>query len=554
MKFDRFGRPLNGIRRNWATTLAANLAVLALPLSAAGWHQDVAEAGGYHPVATQPRAGNEVSAGQPKAEASPTTDTAPQAYVGSIGADKVVLELTASETGVTGRYFDHTSRGETILDGTVIGDDLILKSRFGDEVVFELSRTTTGFSGMLSGPGSRSLPVNLSLLSPDAISASGFDKFLTGLSLYERQRWSSLALAEGDARVIGTRTLREWHEPASRLSLLWIERGYPKSALDEINAELARAHWQRVQASLDCSKEGRRRCYEKSQLDVTFLSDDFVSFFLTVDGAIHYPPQNHILRSGFSDKFGLNFNARNGEKIDLEDLLYLGEGPVPEKQTDAWNEYRREIFPARIAQLLRKLHPKAISQQDDCNHFDPEPSWAWSEPTWFLTRKGVYLEKRNAYAYGCKEPAEWRTIPWGHAALSGAAGLPVKQPDRSADVLNFGQAAFARSDIARVSLGFDENGYSVLEIAVGPEAAKRLEAETIRLLNTNVTLALDSVPMASPRVIKSISEGKLVLGGWLGFDEAQAMAGQIICTMRLTTSQFDPANLAGSLPCKPKKK
>ncbi|RNJ62716.1 MAG: hypothetical protein EDM03_08655 [Porphyrobacter sp. IPPAS B-1204] len=145
-------------------------------------------------------------------------------------------------------------------------------------------------------------------------------------------------------------------------------------------------------------------------------------------------------------------------------------------------------------------------------------------------------------------------MPWGHTALRGAAGLPVKRPDRRADVLNFGQAAFLRGDIAQVSLGFDENGYSVLEVAFEPEAAKRLEAETIRLLNTDVTIALGLVQLASPRVVEPVPEGKLVLSGGLGFDEVRAIAGQIICTMRLTSAQFDPANLAGSLPCKPKKK
>ncbi|RNJ62717.1 MAG: hypothetical protein EDM03_08660 [Porphyrobacter sp. IPPAS B-1204] len=290
MNFVRLGKALGSSCRDWAMARAAILAVLALPLSAADRHHDHAEARQDRLIAAPPDADNDMAARQPMSETLPSREPVPQAYAGTIGADKAVFELTASDTGVTGRYFDHTSRGETILDGTVIGDDLNLKSRFGDEVVFELSRTTTGFSGTLSGPGLRSLPVNLSLLSPDAISASGFDKFLTGLSLYERQRWSSLALAEGDARVVETRTLREWHEPASRLSLLWIESGYPKSALDKINAELARAHWQRVQGSLDCSKEGRRMCYEKSQLDVTFLNDDFVSFFSNCRGSDLLPP------------------------------------------------------------------------------------------------------------------------------------------------------------------------------------------------------------------------------------------------------------------------
>lgn len=552
MKIDRLSSALNGIRRNWATVLAVILAVLALPLSAADRQHNQAEARQDNPVVASPDADDSVTARQAMSEALPSTEPVPQAYVGTIGADKVVLELTATDTEVTARYFDHNSRRETVLDGTVMGDDLILKSRIRDEVIIELRTTDKGFSGTFRPPGSPSLPVSLSLLTPDTSSVSGLDRLLAGLSLYERQRWLTLALAAGDARVIGTRPLREWHEPASGLSMLWIEGGYPQSALDKINAELARAHWARIEGWQACSGKGPRACYDKSQLVLSFMDNDFLSFYKTVEGRLYGDPRGHVEFQYFASKSGLSFHTQTGEFIELEDLLYLGDGPVPEPDTEEWDKYREEVFPARIARLLQKLHPEAKWQSDACNHFDPEPSWAWGDPIWFLTSRGLYVEKIGAA--DCEEPAEWRTIPWAHTALRGAAGKPTTRPASDDAILNFGQAGFTRTDIARVSLGFDENGYSVLDIALHPEATKRLEVETIRLLNTDVAFALGSTLLATPRVVEPITAGTLRLSGGLGFGEVQAKAWKIICTMRLTTSQFDPANLAEGLPCKPKKK
>jgi hypothetical protein len=334
--------------------------------------------------------------------------------------------------------------------------------------------------------------------------------------------------------------------------LLWIEGGYPKSALDKINAELAREHWTRIEGWQACGGKAPRACYDKSQIVLSFMDNDFLSLYETVEGRLYGDPRKHVGFEYFSSKSGLNFNAQTGERIELEDLLYVGDEPVPEPDTDAWNRYREEVFPARIARLLKKLHPEAEWQSGACNHFDPDPSWAWGDPIWFLTSRGLYVEKIGAA--DCEEPAEWRTIPWGHTALRGAAGEPTTRTASDDAILNFGQAGFTGTDIAQVSLGFDENGYSVLDIALHPEAAKRLEAETNRRLNTDVAFALGSTLLATPRVVEPITAGTLRLSGGLGFEEVRAKARNIICTMRLTTSQFDPANLAGGLPCKPKKK
>ena len=143
-----------------------------------------------------------------------------------------------------------------------------------------------------------------------------------------------------------------------------------------------------------------------------------------------------------------------------------------------------------------------------------------------------------------------------NAASDGSAPDPgpaqAAAPDdskRDANALYFGQLALVRSDVALLAQGFDDNGIPVLDIALHPDATKRLEAETLRLLDTDVTISLGSATLISARLVEPITEGKLRLSGRFSVTEVLAMAGQIICALNLSAEQFDPPSLAGKVPC-----
>lgn len=143
-----------------------------------------------------------------------------------------------------------------------------------------------------------------------------------------------------------------------------------------------------------------------------------------------------------------------------------------------------------------------------------------------------------------------------YAASDGSARDPVPAqpaaPDdskRDANALYFGQLALVRSDVALVAKGFNDNGIPVLDIALQPDATKRLEAETLRLLDTDVTISLGSATLISTRLVEPITEGKLRLSGRFSVAEVLAMAAQIICALNLSAEQLDPPSPAGKLPC-----
>ena len=112
------------------------------------------------------------------------------------------------------------------------------------------------------------------------------------------------------------------------------------------------------------------------------------------------------------------------------------------------------------------------------------------------------------------------------------------------------ELSFVQNGIAILSQSFDDCGFPVLDIALLPDATQRLQAETLRLLNTDVIFALSTTPLFSARLVEPIAEGNCRLGARFSLIEAQDMARQIICALRLSADQYDPSSLSGNLPCK----
>lgn len=172
------------------------------------------------------------------------------------------------------------------------------------------------------------------------------------------------------------------------------------------------------------------------------------------------------------------------------------------------------------------------------------------EHCWYRGGQPVCLDRRG----GQRDSAECGSTDWLPSELREyPEAAETRNPKPTSDALHFGQMAFARSDIARVMQSFDQRGFAVLDIALQPDATKRLEAETLRLLNKDVSILIGSTELSSARLVEPITEGRLRLSGRFSLREAQDMAGQIICTMHLSAEQYDSPSLANNLSCKPKK-
>lgn len=563
MNFHRLSRSLGWPSCYHALALIASFAFHVAPLSAAERdHHPQAEVTSAGPVRQVPLEEDELATGNYLSVSPLGADIKPQVYAGTIGPDEIVMELYEGEYGVSGRFFYRKDRldigfddispyVDTGLDSdepAEITADLILDVYAADSQM-ALVRTGTALSGWFTGNGGLRLPVSLSLRAADVADAGDAGTAFASFSDYQRQQLSGLKLVAGDARQDGARTLREWREPVSGISLFRIERGYPDPVLDKINAALTLYHWQRVSAWFDCDGKNGESGQEMSQLTSALINDDFVSLAWTNKVRCLASHAGTIVYNASTLKNGLTFDARTGKEVHLDDLLYLREGVPPKPATNAWYDYRLTIFPARIAALLDKGYPQPVPPTEDCQPYNHMRGWEWGTFAWYLTNDGLYLEKLDFLS--CGEPEAWRTITWDHPLLHHKTRAPDKNAHQRPATLGFGQALFSSSDIARISLIVGGDGFPGLEITVKPQAIKRLEIETIRLLGTDFNIALGPQTVASPRLIEPITNGRFGLYGFLFLPELQALAGEIICSMQLSPQQFDPTNLAGSLPCEP---
>lgn len=467
-------------------------------------------------------------------------------YAGTVGAARVVVELEGSDEDVTGRYFYRKYRLDIGLGGWS-GDRLILKSRSsGDRLV--LHNEGAHLAGSLTTKAGRTLPVRLSPVGASAPPPPGASSQMTDASPYERHQLAELSLVPGSIRHDGPRTLRDWREPVSGITLFRIESGYAAPVLTRINAALERQQWERVSQWFGCEGFDGQSGMDVSEARSPYFSDDFVSYAWFASwscaGTAHPDFGTH----------GVTFDARTGHELQLEDLLYFGKPPAPQPGTPAFFDYRGDIFAPRIVSLLGQLYPNEMqpadgeAAEDQCDYADTS---VWDFPSWYLTEQGLYLGAYFGRAQRpCDEP-DWSVIPWQHLTWREGDETRALHSEVPSATLRFGQREFTRDDIASIALDFDHRNFPVLDIALRPEVAQHLEAETIRLLNTDVAVTVGARSLSTARLVEPITEGRIRISGRFSLVEVQGMAGQIICAMHLGAEQYDSFALPHRLACGP---
>ena len=94
--------------------------------------------------------------------------------------------------------------------------------------------------------------------------------------------------------------------------------------------------------------------------------------------------------------------------LTLEDFIYFKEGNPPAENRDAWMNYRTKTFGPKLVQILKKLFPKDMKQDAECE--PSEPSDFWNFCNWNLTPKGLAVGSTPPYA--AKQCWQGFTIPY----------------------------------------------------------------------------------------------------------------------------------------------
>ena len=336
-----------------------------------------------------------------------------QLYEGKAGTAPIVLELDQGEGAPSGRYFYRSSRLDIALEGERAGDELTLHARSTEDNL-TLKRAGSGWTGSLTTVTDKTLPVTLAPATPPAAPAGA----PTDLGAYERMQLAGLRLEPGTVERKGTRTIRWYSERRSGTRLFRLESGYAPAALARINAALTRTQWDHVRSWFACPAQGGGAGIDMDEAKSVYLDTAFVSYAWQTGwgcaGAAH---------PDFGTE-GVIYDARTGAEVKLDDLLRFGNAPPPAEQSDAWYDYRGEVFADGLVTLLKRYHPKEMvaDEAEGCNYDDTE---VWHFPSAYLTVDGLFVAAYFPRAARACDAPDWAVIPWD--ALNGPAARVARQ-------------------------------------------------------------------------------------------------------------------------------
>lgn len=343
------------------------------------------------------------------AMAAPTRAEEGKTYEGVAGASRIVLELSESGGEAFGQYFYESSRLDIDLSGQWRGQALQLTSNVtGDRM--GLSRSGTGLAGVLTTAKGRKFRV---VLNPAVAPANAPADLPGDLGLYGRLQLAGLTLQAQQAETVGGRTLRWYREPKTGIRLFRLERGYAAPAMAAMNRALARNQWAEVSAFLGCVGSDGGPGAEVSEAETPWLGPAYVSYLWRSSwdcaGAAH---------PDFGQT-GHTFDARSGREVSLDELLPVGQTPAPSENSDAWLEYRGQVFAPAVVALLKRHHPREMARpksEDGCDYSDPG---VWDFPSWGVTEKGLWLGAVFPRVMRVCDSPDWAILPW--SALPEAA-------------------------------------------------------------------------------------------------------------------------------------
>ncbi|MEO4048027.1 hypothetical protein AAFN46_13155 [Pseudomonas sp. CAU 1711] len=346
----------------------------------------------------------------------------PQLFGGTLGRMEVVVELDLRDPEqVTGRYFYRKYRHDLALEGKLQGAQLSLREgreRYDDipRPELQLQRTAQGWQGEWRGPQGKRLVVSLSRLSvePPPTDDEPFWQRIHAESPYDFLRLKASPLEPSKRQRFMGHELQWWREPVSGLTAFEVLDGYPPAQLALINQRLRERLWTDVIDYHGCKLGGDEfmQTLKPALLSAQVVSLDILTSYYC--GGAH---------PDFSAS-PLTLDARTGEVLALEDVLWVADGPALLYRDDGegrpvpgsvdfttYSDYRSERLAPWLVEQLGRLYPDRMAEpeDDDCRYADSE---VWNFPAWYLTPEGLHLAPYFARAMRPCDLVDWPVLPY----------------------------------------------------------------------------------------------------------------------------------------------
>lgn len=346
-----------------------------------------------------------------------------QVYVGNIGKAGIAMDLEIQTTGdVEGRYFyrkyrtDITLEGRREKDGTLHLNEKSQSEKNRAKLILRMNGSN------LQGEWqdvqkNKKLPVSLSpaneqsAISNNEAAQSGFHSN----SLYDSLRLVGLSLRPLKREKFQGYSIQWWEEPNSEVRMFRLLDGFPIETVLRINRRLGQEQWRSVSAYYDCQSGGARALGADFMQTVTpkLINPQFISVSIFTS---YYCGGAH---PDFGDR-PLNIDVASSEDLQLEDILWLGNGkPSPQRnaaraRTD--QRYEEMVLGPWLAKTMAKLYPAEVTPPEggskdngECDYRDSE---VWQYISWYATPQGLYIGPSFPRASRACEYPEWSVLPW----------------------------------------------------------------------------------------------------------------------------------------------
>ncbi|QCG47172.1 hypothetical protein E2P79_04265 [Aeromonas schubertii] len=335
---------------------------------------------------------------------------ASQVYQGTIGKMPVVMALESSSDGTTeGRYFYRKYRKDIPLTGKWEGKHLLLsEGGQGDEpekLTMRLERAGTGLRGQwVDGK-----PLVIVLAAVDSGAIEVADPVLTGWrqrNPYGLLRLEGLALKPGKRETFQGYGLQWLEQPQSTISSFRVTTGLPIAQSERINRIMAEHQWRDVDDYFVCMSSSRGGEFSQTVTPRLLGPRLFsISVFTSYDCGGAHPDFGDI---------PLTLDPTSGDKVTLEDLLWVGKGkPVPfdtESYDPAASEYRAKYLAPWLVKAFQRLYPEMMEPDPEgCNYADPS---VWEYASWYVSDKGIVFDPSFPRVARNCELTEWSLLPW----------------------------------------------------------------------------------------------------------------------------------------------
>jgi len=330
-------------------------------------------------------------------------------YQGAIGSFPIVMMLEYDVSNKTepyiASYFYKKQKRDIELSGKSINGLIIIYLKDENNKVSEtfcLKKNGATLQGTWEN-GTKTLNVllteitNIEAIPHRSIQLPNIKK---GSEVYSYLKSAEMVLKKADSTSqFMNYTLSWWTEAKSEITFFRVQNGYSESILKKINSFLEEKQFEYLDNYYSCKTKPKDEIDYSADMKPAFLDDKYLSFYINSDydcGGTH---------PGF-EHYDYTFDVKNNFKIlTLEDFIYFKEEKPPIQHSDAWTNYRIKVFSPKLLQILKKIFPKDMKQDADCEAYN-----SWDFCDWHLTKKGFYVS--NAPVYGAKQCWLYFMIPY----------------------------------------------------------------------------------------------------------------------------------------------